>query len=118
MEFKRFVVPSDEYLIDVLGVSSEEVEGEVAARLLRLTSVSGEDVLISYDVPGRSFRVQISSGGTKYLDLLRESATEFSIAVENGEFHVRVTLESMDLIGELEILVGDEIVVRDKLLMA
>nr|WP_146218351.1 hypothetical protein [Micromonospora acroterricola] len=117
MEYRQFVVPSDAELLDTLGVSPEVVEGEPTVRSLRLTAVSGDDVLISYDVQGRSFRIQISSGDALRLDLLRESVAKFTVRAENGGLRVCVALESMGLAGELEVLVRDEIVVRDRLLM-
>ncbi|MFC8851152.1 MULTISPECIES: hypothetical protein [unclassified Micromonospora] len=118
MEYRQFVVPSDAELLDTLGVSPEAVEGEPTVCALRLTAASGDNVLISYDVPGRSFRIQVSSGNALRLDLLRESVTNFTVGAEDGSFRVRVALESTGLAGELEVLVGNEIFVRDRLLMA
>lgn len=117
MEYREFVVPSDAEVLDTLGVSPEFVEDDPTVRSFRLASAAGDNVLISYDVPGRSFRIQVSSDNVTYLDLLRESATHLSVSVENGAFRVRVTVQSSDLAGELDVLVGSEIVVRDKLLM-
>jgi hypothetical protein len=117
MEYRQFVVPSDAELIDAVGVSPELVEGEPTVRALRLTSASGDDVQISYDVPGRSFRIQVSSENAMRLDLLRESVTHFTVNVEGGGLRVRVTLESTGLAGELDVFVGSQIVVRDRLLM-
>ncbi len=117
MEYRQFVVPSDAEMLDTLGVSPELVENDPTVRSLRLASASGDDVLISYDVPGRSFRIQVSSGNVMRLDLLRESATHLSVSAEGGAFRVRVMVQSSDLAGELDVLVGSEIVVRDRLLM-
>jgi len=117
MEFREFVVPSDAEVLDTLGVSPEFAEDDPTVRSFRLTSAAGDDVMFSYDVPGRSFRIQVSSGGVTRLDLLRESATHLSVIFENGDFHVRVVVKSADLAGELDVSVGSEIVVRDRLLM-
>lgn len=54
MEFRQFEVPSDADLLDTLGVSPEAVENDPTGRLLRLASVAGDEVLVSYDIPGRS----------------------------------------------------------------
>ena len=118
MEYIEFAVPSDAEMLDTLGVSPEAVAEDPTVRSFQLASESGDDdALFSYDVPGRSFRVQVSSHGVTRLDLLRESATQLSVSVENGEFRVRVMIRSSDLAGELDVSVGSEIVVRDKLLM-
>jgi hypothetical protein len=117
MEYRQFVVPSDAELVDTLGVSPEIVEGEPTVRSLSLTSAIGDKVLLSYDVAGRSFRIQISSGDALRLDLLRESATHLSVSAEGRDIRVRVMLEAADLTGELDVLIGDEIVVQDRLLM-
>ena len=117
MEYRPFVIPSDAELRETLGVSPEPVQGEPTVRLFRLASAAGDEVIFSYDVPGRSFRVQVLSGGATRLDLLRESATRLSVSVEAGAFRVRVRVQSADLEGELDVQVGTETVVRDKLLM-
>lgn len=117
MEYREFVVPSDAEVLDTLGVSPDFVEDDPTVRSFRLASAAGDNVILSYDVPGRSFRIQVSSGGVTRLDLLRESATHLSVSVENGDFRVRVMVRSADLAGELDVSVGSEIVVRDKLLM-
>lgn len=117
MEYREFVTPSNAEMLDTLGVCPESAEGDPTVRLFRLASTAGDEVIFSYDVPGRSFRVQIMSGGVTRLDLLRESATRLSVSVEDGDFRVRVMVESSDLAGELDVSVGSEIVVRDKLLM-
>lgn len=118
MEYRQFVVPSDEELADTLGVSPEAAEGEPTVRSLSLTSTAGDVVRISYDVLGRSIRVQISSGNAINVDLLKESATHLAVNAEGSDLRVRVTLESADLTGELDVLIGDNIVVQDRLLMA
>lgn len=117
MKYREFVVPSDAEMLDTLGVSPEPVEDDTTVRSFRLASATGDDVRISYDVPGRSFRIQVSSGNVMRLDLLRESATRLSVGADGGNFLVRVLIESEDLAGELEVSVGSDIVVRDRLLM-
>jgi hypothetical protein len=118
MEYREFVVPSDAEMLDTLGVSPEPVEDDPTVRSFRLASATGDDVRMSYDVPGRSFRVQVSSGNVMRLDLLRESATRLSVGADGGDFRVRVVVESADLAGELDVSVGSEVVVRDRLLMS
>jgi hypothetical protein len=117
MKYMEFVVPSDAELLDTLGVSPEPVEDDPTVRSFQLASGTGDDATFSYDIPGRSFRVQVRSGGVTRLDLLRESATQLAVSVDNGAFRVRVMMKSSDLAGELDVSVGSEIVVRDKLLM-
>jgi hypothetical protein len=117
MEYRQFVVPSDEELVDTLGFSPEVVEGESTVRSLGLTSTIGDKVLLSYDVLGRSFRIHISSGDALRLDLLRESATHLSVSAEGRDIRVRVAFEAADLMGELDVLIADKIVVQDRLLM-
>lgn len=117
MEYRQFVVPSDAELVDTLGVSPEMVEDEPTVRCLRLTSTTGDEVRLSYDVLGRSFRIKISSGNALRLDLLRESATHLAVSAEGSDIRVRVTLEAADLTGELDVLIGNEIVVQDRLLI-
>lgn len=117
MRYREFVVPSDTEMLATLGVPPDSVEDDPAVRTFRLASVAGDDILISYDVPGRSFRIQISSGEVTRLDLRRECATHLSVSGEDGALRVRVRVQSSDLAGESEVSVGSEIVVRDKLLM-
>jgi hypothetical protein len=117
MEYMEFVVPSDAEMRDAFGVLPEIVEDDPTVRSFRLASDAGDEALFSYDVLGRSFRVQVSSGGVTFVDLLRESATQLRVSAENGVFRVRVMIKSSGLSGELDVSVGPEIVVRDKLLM-
>jgi hypothetical protein len=117
VEYRQFAVPSDAEILDTLGVSPEAAEDDPTVRSFRLASATGGDIVISYDAPGRSFRVQVLSCGAVCLDLLRESATRLSVAVEDGTACVRVTVQAADLTGELEVLVGTDVVVRDRMLM-
>jgi hypothetical protein len=82
-------------------------------RSFRLASAVGEAALMSFDVPGRSFRIRVLSGDVVRLDLLRESATHLKVSASR----VRVTVRSAGLAGELDVVVGSEVVVRDTLLM-
>lgn len=117
MDCHEFVAPSDADMLDTLGVSPEAAEDEPSVRLLRMTSGRGDEVLISYDLPGRSFRIQVVSRGVISVDLLRESATRLTVTSSGGTTTFKVAFQSERLAGDLEVQVGSTVVVRDRMLM-
>jgi hypothetical protein len=116
MTYRQFVVPADAEILDALGVEPEPSADEPTIRSIRVDSGAGEQVVFSYDVPGRSVRVRWLRDSTPVLDLYRESATRLTVESGRGEARLTVTFESEGLGGDLEVQVYPAVRITDSLL--
>jgi hypothetical protein len=117
MTYRQFLVPTEDEILDAIGSYPGATEGDPNVRTFDLASGAGDSVNISYDVPGRSFRVEIRSGDAVRIDLFRESATRLNVTSADQTVRVQVEFQADDLSGVLEIAVGSTVVMHDRLLM-
>jgi hypothetical protein len=115
MAYHEFVVPTGEEILDALGVEPEESVEDPMVRIIPVLSSTGDTLVISFDVAGRSVRCQWLRGSVLILDLFREAATRLTVDSGNGNAWIRVCFETDSLAGELEVQVHPEIRVNDRL---
>ena len=114
MTYRPFEVPEYHEFIDALGVGPEPVQGE-EAQSLRF-EVSGDLLVISFDVPGRSLRCRWSRGQHVLVDIFREGAVALRVRSSGESAIIGVEFETDSERGQLEVQVTPAIALRDRLL--
>ncbi|GEM_PF-2825023 len=116
MANREFLVPSDEEILDALGVVPEVSVDDPMVQVVRVSTASGDVVSLSYDVVGRSVRCQWNRDSIPLVDLFREAATELTVESGHGVARLVVRFETEVLGGELDIQVYPAVRVNDRLL--
>ncbi|MFF0201278.1 hypothetical protein [Streptomyces sp. NPDC005017] len=116
MTGQEFLVPGDAEILEAFGVESEATDGVESTRSLRLAAGVGDEVCLTYDIPGRSIHLQWFRKGVCVLDIFREEAVRMSVNSSEGVTTLSLTFESGSLSGELHVQVWPTLSVNDRLL--
>lgn len=119
MNFKNFTVPTEEELLQCLGVNSvpfDEGDDEPWIRKLEFSDDACGLAVLSYDVAGRSVKVTYSIKEVQLVSIFHENATELTIARTDGDLVIKALFETSDTIGKLELIVSSRIVISDSML--
>lgn len=87
---QEFVFPSDEEILDVLGIVVDTEDGDENVRVLRIAG-AGEEAEVSYDIVARSFRFQLLREGGTVVDIFREGISKIAVARVRGAAEISVT---------------------------
>lgn len=118
MVVREFVVPTDEDVLDALGVEPELAEPGAATRVVRIPRDDDEMITLSYDSPGRSVRLQLHHKERPLLDLFQEGAELLRIDSSSGSTVIAVDFRTESTVGRLEIQVWPDVFVRGNSLLA
>jgi hypothetical protein len=99
LDHDGFFVSSDEEIMDAIGIAPMSVEGEPTVRKFSFSHSSHEEFHVSYDLIGKSFRVQWVKEGIRVLDIFRESAKSLSVTSGGGTAHICVRFASSGIPG-------------------
>lgn len=116
MTFRELVVPSTLEVLESVGVEPVAPESGSTVRVLTLEADDQNSVSFSYDVVGRSVRVLWKTGSRVALELFREGAVLIGFRRDGDATVIEVDFETDSLAGNLEVKVGVEVQVEDKLL--
>jgi len=114
MVYHRFEVPEYHEFLDTLGVAPEEVEGG-DAQTLRFGK-DREELIVTFDVPARSFYCRWMRDSQPLVEVEREAAVRLRLRSLAGSAFVDVDFESEDLRGRLEVQVVPSFALRDRML--
>lgn len=117
MDSFEFLVPEDTELLEVFGVASEADSAEDSTRVLHITGGADEEIVLSYDIPGRSINLRYSRAGVNVVDIFREGATRFTVGNKDHRTSILLTFESGSLTGETRIQVWPNVHIEDRLLL-
>nr|WSX77833.1 hypothetical protein OH826_30735 [Streptomyces sp. NBC_00899] len=92
MDSFEFLVPEDTELLEAFGVASEAEGTEDSTRVLRITAGADEEIVLSYDIPGRSIYLRYSRAGVNVVEIFREGATRFSVGSQDHRTSIRADL--------------------------
>lgn len=114
---REFVVPTDQEMVDELGVTFDsDGPGEWGiVRSFDLTASNGDTIKISYDIQGRSFRYRWRQGNELASDSYREGAVRLNAQYLGKNVSISVDFDTDELRGSLHITVGDTIGIRDEM---
>ncbi|GAB3988325.1 hypothetical protein GCM10029978_110420 [Actinoallomurus acanthiterrae] len=118
MVIREFIVPTDEEVLYALGVEPEPAEPDTATRVVRIPCDDGQVITLSYDSPGGSVRLQLHHNQRLLLDIFREGAELLRIDSGSGSTSVTVDFRTESTVGQLEVQVQPEVVVRENSLLA
>ncbi|TYB43957.1 hypothetical protein [Actinomadura chibensis] len=114
----QFEVPEDAEILDVLGVEPELSASEEMTRIVRLPGGEGESLTLSYDIPGRSVRLQLQRQQELLLDLFREGAERLRLRSDAKSTAIEVDFQTESTRGTLDIQVRPAILIKDRTLLA
>jgi hypothetical protein len=114
MVYHRFEVPEYHEFLDALGVAPEEKES-AGAQTLRFGK-DGEELVVTFDLPGRSFSCQWLRGSQTLVRVEREAAVLLRVRSSAGSAFIDVDFEGEDLRGTLEVQVAPTFSLRDQML--
>jgi hypothetical protein len=117
MDYFEFLVPEDTELLEAFGVASEADDAEDSTRVLHITGESDEEIVLSYNIPGRSINLRYSRAGVNIVEIFREGATRFSVGNKDHRTSILLTFESGSLTGEIRVQVWPNIHIEDRLLL-
>ena len=116
MSHREFVVPTDDEVLGEIGVAPEPDDDEL--RTLALAArASGEQVVLTYDVLGRSVSCSVTQQGATRLQLTRGGAVRLWVDRVADEVVCTVEFDTDSLGGRLVIRVGAAVSVSDVLLL-
>ncbi|MFI6433250.1 hypothetical protein [Rhodococcus oryzae] len=116
MSYRQFETPNLAELSEVDRVSPLEGCGDFGVLALRAVADDGDLVELTLDPLGRSIRLVWISDGRRLVDVYREGATRFDVSQEPGSAVLRVAVEYDDAAGLLEVGIGYEVSVKDRLM--
>jgi hypothetical protein len=122
--YRAFEVPGDDELFSQLGQRSSQVpDEEPTVRQLVFRTPTGPELLLVYDLIGRSIRFKLFEHGSLIVDGFREGAVRmttnrFAPRTLVVEFKVDGTPSSMGMVGTIEFQFADSITIKDQLLLA
>jgi hypothetical protein len=111
---EEFTVPSDSEILEILGVVTDAEDGEETVRVMRF-SAEGEEMKISYDVIGRSVRVQLAKGDRVLVDLFREEMSQISVGRTRGAAEISAFSDIGELRFSLVVRVEPSFAVSDRI---
>jgi hypothetical protein len=115
MVYRLFEVPEYHEFMDSIGVGPELVEGEQAQRLI--LESSGELMIITFDVPGRSIHCRWSSGSRVLMEVFHEGAVRLRLGRSAGTATIDVDIETDSSAGRLTLITSPEFGLRDRILL-
>lgn len=118
MVLREFIVPTDEEVLDALGVEPEPSELDATIRIVRIPHGADEVITLSYDSPGGSVRLQLHRQQRLLLDIFREGAERLRIDSGSGSTLVTVDFRTESTVGRLEVQIEPDVVVRENSLLA
>ncbi|SFW86871.1 hypothetical protein [Amycolatopsis australiensis] len=116
MTFRELVVPSALEVLECVGVEPVAPEPGSTVQELTFEADGRNSVSFSYDVIGRSVRVIWKAGDRTILDIFREGAVRIEFRQDGDDTVVDADFETDSLGGNIEVRVGGEVQVKDKLL--
>lgn len=114
MDYQEFVAPSDDEISAALGIEPESSEAEVATRTVKIGDEADDLLILSYDVPGRSIRLQWKRSRRLLLDVFREGATLMRIHSNAASIAISIDFRTGQMSGRLDIQMQPEIVIRER----
>lgn len=117
MDFFEFLVPEDAELLEVLGFASEADGAEDSIRVLHIPGGADEEIVLSYDIPGRSVNLRYSRAGASFVEIFREGATRFSVDTKDHRTSILLTFESGSMTSEIRVQVWPHVHIEDRLLL-
>lgn len=118
MAIREFIVPTDEEVLDALGVEPESSEPGAATRVVRIPRDEGELITLSYDAPGGSVRLQLHDHQRLKLDIFQEGAERLRIDSASGSTVIAIEFRTESTVGRLEVQVWPDLVIRGQSLLA
>ena len=119
MTYRQFVVPTDEDLRDVIGVTPKRVHAEEEwVRQIRVENVAGQVLTLVYDPIGQYVNVHLSLGGAPVYEAFREGAVLLKADRLGGEPRLVVSFKTEELAGDLVVYLGDHLHVVDNSLFS
>lgn len=114
MSYQEFVAPSDDEIFAALGIEPESSGTEVATRIVKIGDESDDLLILSYDVPGRSIRLQWKRSRRLLLDVFREGATLMRIHSNTESTSILIDFRTGQSSGRLDIQMWPEMVVKER----
>ncbi|HEX6471909.1 MAG TPA: hypothetical protein VF069_22630 [Streptosporangiaceae bacterium] len=117
MVYEEFVTPSDLEILEALGIEPESLDGESSTRVIKVDDGADDSIIVSYDVPGRSVRLQWMKAQKVLVDLFREAAVLMRIQADADTSLILFDFRTQDSSGRLTIQVRPELSIRESDLM-
>lgn len=118
MEYPQFIVPEDAEILDALGVEPEASGSDETLRTVRITAGSGESLSLSYDIVGRSVRLQVRRSEGVMVDLFHEGAVQLRLPRNVGSIAIEIDFQTDSTRGELKVQVQPSLSIVDNYLLA
>lgn len=118
MEYDQFIVPSDADVFDALGVEPGPSDDDQTVRVVRITDRSGNTLTLSYDILGRSVRLQLHQPHGLLLDLFYEDAERLGVRSDAASAAIEVDFRSESTRQNLDIQVRPDLIIRGKRIFA
>lgn len=112
-----FRVPTEQDLLETLGIESEPVGDEEYVRSISLTARNGQRLSLTYDIPAGSIRLQLSAGSGSLVDMVREGASLMSVYSTGGSVEIHLDFRTGSTAGGLSIRIGEDVRLYDQTLV-